>query len=115
LYDGKAGNGLEVLHVERDDAEAEMQGRGADDQIREIDAGAPRHLLTMDSPGQSRYLLREWMYGHGLIEFLAKRLAALAGLRRSWRDRCRASVPQLWLSISLDDNFCALSYSVYPP
>ena len=56
LYDRKAGNGLKVLRVESDDAEAEMQGRGADDQIRKIDAGAPRHLLTMDSPGHSRYL-----------------------------------------------------------
>lgn len=50
LYDGKTGNGLKVLRVERDGAEAEMQGRGADDQIREIDAGAPRHLLTMIRP-----------------------------------------------------------------
>ena len=42
-----------MLRVESDDAEAEMQRRGADDQIRKIDAGTPRPLLTMDSPGQS--------------------------------------------------------------
>jgi hypothetical protein len=78
LYDGKAGNGLKVLRVESDDAEAEMQGRGADDQIRKINSDAPPYLVTVNAPGQSRYLQREWMYGHGPIEFLAKGLAALA-------------------------------------
>lgn len=48
--------------------QAEMQGRGADDQIREIYTDAQPHLLTVNAPGESRYLQREWMYSHGLIE-----------------------------------------------
>jgi hypothetical protein len=33
LDHGKAGNGLEVLQVQSDDAEAEMHSRGSDDEI----------------------------------------------------------------------------------
>lgn len=78
MHGGKAGNGLEVLRVESDDAEADMQGRGADDQIWKINGYAQPHLLTVNAPGHSRYLQRERMYSHGLIEFLAKGVAAPA-------------------------------------
>jgi hypothetical protein len=52
LCNGKAGNGLKVFHVQSDDAEAEMQGRGSDDEIGEINADPPSHLFTMDAPSQ---------------------------------------------------------------
>lgn len=56
LCNGKAGNGLEVFHVQSDDAEAEMQGRGSDDEIGEINADPPAHLFTVDAPSQPRDL-----------------------------------------------------------
>jgi hypothetical protein len=53
---GKAGNGLKVFHVQSDDAKTEMQGRGSDDEIGEINADPPAHLLAMDAPSQPRDL-----------------------------------------------------------
>lgn len=48
--DLKAGNRLEVAHVESHDIEAKMQGRGSDHEIREIDADALAHLLAVEAP-----------------------------------------------------------------
>jgi hypothetical protein len=50
-----------VFHVQSDDAEAEMQGRGSDDEIGEINADPPAHLFTVDAPSQPRDLLRKRM------------------------------------------------------
>jgi hypothetical protein len=48
----QAGDEQKVLHVEGSYVEAEMKGRGSDDQIFEWDGDAFGGLLTFDAPGE---------------------------------------------------------------
>ena len=65
-------------HVERNHIEAEIEGRGSDDEVGEVDADALAHLLAVDAPGQPCDLQRERMDSHGLEEFFDEGFPALA-------------------------------------
>ena len=62
--DLEAGDKLEVLHVERGQVEAEMQGRGPDGKVFEGDDYALRRLLAFDAAHHAGDFQRNRMHGN---------------------------------------------------
>ena len=57
-----------MSHVQRHQVKAQMQGRGSDQQVWEVDAYTLPHLLAVNAPSQLCNFQRQWIYGNGSIE-----------------------------------------------
>jgi len=72
-----------MLQVVSDNIKAQIQSRGPDEQIWEVDAVALTHLFAMDAPGQPRHLQRQRIDGYCLKDLVDKGLSAQAVSIRS--------------------------------
>ena len=66
-----------MASIERDDSEAKMQSGSTDDQVGEVDADSPAHLLAADASSQPRHFQCERMDRHSLKEFFDEGFAAI--------------------------------------
>ena len=77
LDDGESGDVLEGPDVAGRNTEAELQGRGGDQQIFEGDTHTLFGLLALDAAGELGRLDRDRMHRHVADEFVNERLPAL--------------------------------------
>ena len=72
----EAWDGLEVLHVERSDIEADIQGRSPDNQVFQSDGDSFCRLLALDASGKLRDSERDWMHDHVAGQLVGEGFAA---------------------------------------